>query len=119
MTEVEKRTKALAACIKKCSQQREYTKAYERLCTQPDVLRQVNRFRKKYFLALGLEDREERKQAVGQLEEEFSEVLSMSAVRDFLAAQQKLSVMIQEVYHILDDAVNLDLGFMFEPEEEQ
>lgn len=119
MTEVEKQTKALAAGIRKSSEHEAYRRTYTKLCMQPELLKQVNRFRRYYFLLLNQPEGEDKTNQIIQLEEKFSAVLKNGAVREFLAAQQRLCTMMQEIYRALDDAADLELGFMFEPEEEQ
>lgn len=118
MTEVEKQTKALAAAIRKSSEREGYTRAYAKLCMQPELLGRLNRFRRKYFLLLNTPKSDERTQSILKLEQEFSDMLGESDVRAFLAAQQRLCVMVRDIYRILDDSVKFEMDFMFDSEEE-
>lgn len=118
MTEVEKQTKALAAAIKKSSERENYTRVYAKLCMHPELLERLNRFRKKYFLLLNTPESKERTERILKLEQDFSDVLSESIVREFLAAQQRLCRMVKDVYRILDDSIKFEMNFMFDSEEE-
>lgn len=118
MTEVEKQTKALAAAIKKSSEQEGYTRAYAKLCMRPELLGRLNKFRRKYFFLLNTPESEERIQDILKLEHDFADVLGESIVRDFLAAQQRLCMMVKDIYRVLDDAVKFEMDFMFDSEEE-
>ncbi len=115
-SEITAKTLEFVQLLKKSSVYVDYLNYKSFLEKQPELLTQVNDFRKKsfeiqaghkygYFNAY---------ENLMQLNDEYDELLNEPIVKSFLSAELELSKMINQIYQVFAEAVDFDLDFLEE-----
>ncbi len=107
MTNVEYQTKMLIKEIKKSNEYNQFQRLRRKLGKEPELKKRVDLYREQRFALQNNQD--EDGTALEKLEKESEDLLSKSAVREFLISEQKLCYMMQDTLLSIAEAVNLDL----------
>lgn len=101
----------LARALKDSPEYKAFQSTRDRLKTRPAAEEMVRDFHKKQLdlQTLIMQGKEPSKEQTEGLERLYAVIQNDSDVRDFLMAEQRFSVIIQDVYKILGDAIELDV----------
>ncbi len=112
MNNVEYQTKMLMREIKKCNQYNQYQRLRKKVSKNADLYQRMNQFRKRSFIMQNEENYDPG--AIDRLWDEYQDVLVLPEVREFLASERSLCLMMQNIHQLLNDAIDFDLDFMEE-----
>ncbi|HYG57728.1 MAG TPA: YlbF family regulator [Symbiobacteriaceae bacterium] len=102
---------SLARALKESQEYRAYQAARARIKAKPAAEEMVKDFHKKQLdlQALVLQGKEPSKEQKEALERLYGVIQGDADVRDYLAAEQRLSVILNDVYKILGEAIEVEL----------
>ncbi len=112
MTNVEYETKCLIREIRKSNEYNQYQRLKKKLDGDERLMDQVNNYRKQCLHLQADDGSGDTQEMLARLRDENKELLSDSAVHEFLLAEGRLCRMMSKVMDSITDAVNLDLDFL-------
>ncbi|WP_310604129.1 YlbF family regulator [Anaerosporobacter sp.] len=111
MKDIEYQMKNLVDSIKKSNEYNQYRRLYEELERESEVLTRLNEFRKMSF-RIQLAQEENSLELCRVLREEYSDVLMLPRVQEFLIAEQRINTVLRKVNHYMWDNIDLKIDFM-------
>lgn len=105
-------TKELAKAIKKSNEYNQYQRIRQNLKKDMELFDRVQELRKRNFELQSRSDIGNMFDEIERLNSEFSAIMKMPVVNEFLMAEQRLCKMMQEVYSSLSDGLDFELGFL-------
>jgi cell fate (sporulation/competence/biofilm development) regulator YlbF (YheA/YmcA/DUF963 family) len=101
---------SLARALKESPEYRAYQSAHVKVKTKPSAEQMVKDFHKKQIelQSLALQGKEPTQAQKDALERLYGVISGDSDVREFLQAEQRLSVILNDVYKILGDALEIE-----------
>ncbi|MCD8019632.1 MAG: YlbF family regulator [Clostridiales bacterium] len=108
------KTEELTAMICRSDSYQRYIRHLDALKAQPDVYRELNRFRRENIELQMADDSEEYYEKTEELQLRFKNVLMEPVVMDYLASEQKICRIMRDIYDKMAQEVYLDLSYMDE-----
>jgi cell fate (sporulation/competence/biofilm development) regulator YlbF (YheA/YmcA/DUF963 family) len=101
----------LARALKECQEYRTYQSARQRLKAKPSAEQMVKDFHRKQLelQALTLQGKEPSQEQQEGLRKLYEVLSADPDIREYLLAEQRLSVLLSDVYKILGEAIEVDL----------
>lgn len=101
----------LARALKECPEHKAYLAARAKVRARPTAEQMVADFHKRQMelQALSMEGKEPTEQQREALQQFYAVLQTDADVREYLHAEQRLSVLLSDIYRILGDALELDL----------
>lgn len=112
MTNVEYETRALIREIKKSNEYNQYQRLKKKLSGHPELMQQVNEYRKQCFFLQSKEEEQDDAALLTQLRQDNYEMLCKSSVHEFLLSEQRLCRMMQKILASIAESANLDVDFL-------
>ena len=112
MKDIVFQTKELAKAIKKSNEYNQYQRIRQNLKKDMELFDRVQELRKRNFELQSRTDIGNMFEEIERLNSEFSEIMKMPIVNEFLIAEQRLCKMMKEVYSSLSDGLDFELGFL-------
>jgi len=117
MSKIDDYAKMLTVEIKQSEEYNQYHRLKTMLSNDLELYAKVNTFRKKNFILQNKENEQDDILKIEQLEKEYFSILSMTSVKEFLLAEQRLCRLISRISGIICEAADFDLDFIDAPEE--
>jgi len=115
MSKIDYYTKMLTDEIKQSEEYNQYHRLITILSNDSELYAKVNTFRKKNFILQNKENEQDDLMKIDQLEKEYFSILSMTCVKEFLLAEQRLCRLISRISGIICKAADFDLDFIDVP----
>lgn len=111
---IEQKARDLANDIKLSDAFIEFKEIQEKVKKTEAHYEEINEIRRAYFEALNQETQNGVKGAVSAMQQKYALSLAKGYVKEFLEKEQRYCMLVQQVYDILDEAINFDIASIFE-----
>lgn len=98
--------------IKNSEEYQRYVKTDRQLKAEPELYERYNEFRRRNYDLQFSEGDSNLYDEVFNLVKEYDTILQDSVVNDFILAEQRLCAMMQEVYAVLSEGLELDYEYL-------
>lgn len=115
MSKIDYYTELLSDEIKQSEEYNQYHRLKTKLSNDSELYAKVNTFRKKNFILQNKENEHGDTLKIDELEKEYFSILSMTCVKEFLLAEQRLCRLISRISEIICNAADFDLDFIDAP----
>lgn len=103
-------TDNLIDSIKESSYYKRYQECLMNLKKQEEIYEKYNQFRRKYYELTN--SGEDNFSEIEKLQQEYHTVLSKTAVVEFMEAEDRICIIMQEMYTMLAENLEFDMDFM-------
>ena len=111
MNNVEYNTKNLIRAIRTSNEYNHYHRVLDKIKQDEELYAGMNEYRKRCFL-LQMSGSDSYLDDIARLRDEFSHILDIIIVNEFLIAEQRLNKMTRQVNASILDCINLDVDFL-------
>lgn len=106
------KTKSLIREIKSSHEYNRYHCLKNKLASNEELYAKVNEFRKKGFEIQTTDSVDNTFAQAEALRLEYDDILSLPLVEDYLAAEQKICALMQNIYETMAEVLEFDMGFL-------
>ncbi|MDO5146440.1 MAG: YlbF family regulator [Eubacteriales bacterium] len=117
LEEILEKTDSLMDLLRKTDSYRRYQKHLAALREQPEVMEELNAFRRENIEIQFLNGEEEYYEQTEKLQEKYKNILMESVVMDFLSSEQRVCKMMRKLYGRIAEGMSLDISYMEVSEE--
>lgn len=111
MDEIEMRTEELKDAIRRSNEYTQYQILWEEICRNQPLRDRINQLRRQRFL-LDMRNDPDVIGGIEQISRDFGDILEQSVVKDFIAAEQRISKKIRYIENSILEAANINVEFM-------
>lgn len=111
MKNVIEQTDILINAIKQSNEYSQYQHLLENVMQNNELYYRMNEFRKRNFM-LQMNENADALYESANLSNEYSDVLNQTEVKNFLVAEQRFVRMVRQMYHKIDESLEINLDFL-------